>query len=408
MRRLGLRADWLESQTPSITNLAAAGVMGVAPIVVMALHALPPQFAAQPLVIVGMIALAAGLAFLASWLVRRHALRLAADARDDVLRLYRRFYAYRCERREDELRVVLVGPLRRRVKRMRERLEHMQSFVESVQQALSADAEATRDRLFDGPSSLRDIYVANGERLTRDGAYTLAHFYAEVTRRRLANRADEESWHRSPEQMVQRLRQWLGARHTNVLDLAEGEFESAIRTFARGIIRAYLVDDLVDIRSALAAPGERKRALWQEAVSKSSVLYRPHTTPHPTVIVCGRDEHRAALDTSLIHSDAVLVRTSHPEWLLVAQFCPGGALTKWSAGPAPQVTATPDAAQYQPFDEPFQSDVPPLPYDALDGANGTGAAREPESIPITGNGKTTRSHLARSGRRRLDSQPDTI
>ncbi|HEX7967520.1 MAG TPA: hypothetical protein VF502_04830, partial [Stellaceae bacterium] len=219
VRRLALRADWLESQTPSIPNLAAAGVMGVAPIVVMALHALPLQFAAQPLVIVGVIALAAALAFLASWLVRRHAVRLAGDARDDVLRVYRRFYAYRCERREDELRVVLVGPLRRRVKRMRERLEHMQSFVESVQQALAADAEITRDQLFDGPSSLRDIYVANGERLTRDGEYTLTHFYAEVTRRRLANAHEDESWHRSPEQMVQRLRQWLGSRYANVLDL---------------------------------------------------------------------------------------------------------------------------------------------------------------------------------------------
>jgi hypothetical protein len=266
----------------------------------------------------------------AGWLLRRRAEERVFAARDDLLAVFRRHYLYRCERREDELRVVVLGPFYRRMQRVRERLEHMQHFVGAMRQRLLADAQRTRDALFDGPAGQRDVFVANGERLTRDGSYTLDDLYAEISRRRQSTMHEAEAWHRSPDRMIATLRRWLRQKDASFLDLPDDEVEAAIRAFAAEIIRAYLVSDLVDLRPALAARGERRKGIWHEALGRSHVLFRPHTSPQPSVLVCGRDEHRAALEAVSPHADAVHVRTQHPDWLLVAQFCPGGALTKWS------------------------------------------------------------------------------
>src|SRR5262249_45317979 len=122
------RVAWTEARVPTVLNLIAICLMAVPPVVLVALDALPNGLGLQAPVAVLATLLVATLSALACGLVRRTAMRRCIEARDDLLRIYRRSLTYRCERREDELRVVMLGPIYRRIERVRERLEHMQKF----------------------------------------------------------------------------------------------------------------------------------------------------------------------------------------------------------------------------------------------------------------------------------------
>jgi hypothetical protein len=356
--RMERRVAWAEDRLPPWLNLIAVCLMACPPLILLTLDALPHGWGVQafPAILVALIV--GTLAAAVCWTLRRHAESKVIAARQDLLAVFRRYYAYRCERREDELRVVILGPFHRRVSRMCERLEHMQHFVATVRQGLLDDAAHTRDALFDGAAGHRDVYVANGERLTKDGAYTLDSLYAEVTRRRQITAEQSNEWHRSADRMVATLRRWLSERETSVLDMPDAAVESAIREFSAGVVRAYLVGDLVDLEPALAAKGERRKVIWREALRRSHVLFRPKTSPQPSLFVGGVDPHRAALEGASPHPDAVHIRTSHPDWLLVAQFCPGGALTKWSDTPRDALPhADADAQESNQWSVPRQAAV---------------------------------------------------
>ncbi len=328
--RLQRRVAWTEDRLPPWLNLVAVCLMACPPLILLTLDALPHGWGVQVLPAILTTLGIFGLAAAVCWMLRTRAEAKVIAARQDLLAVFRRYYVYRCERREDELRTVVLGPIYRRVSRMCERLEHMHRFLETVCQGLLDDATRTRDALFDGAAGQRDVFVANGERLTKDGAYTLDDLYAEISRRRQTTNEESAAWHRSAAQMVVTLRRWLSERETSILDMPDAIVEAAIRDFSAEVIRTYLVDDLVDLRSALAAKGERRKSIWREALHRSHVLFRPKTSPQPLLLVGGVDPHRAALEGASPHPDVVHVRTHHPDWLLVAQFAPGGALTKWS------------------------------------------------------------------------------
>lgn len=328
--RMERRVAWTEDRLPPWLNLIAVCLMACPPLILLTLDSLPHAWGVQVLPAIIVTLIIGCLAAFVCWMLRKRAESKVIVARQDLLAVFRRYYAYRCERREDELRVVILGPFHRRVSRMCERLEHMQRFIATVRQGLLDDAALTRDALFDSAAGHRDVFVANGERLTKDGAYTLDNLYAEVSRRRQTTAEESDEWHHSTDRMVATLRRWLSERETSVLDMPDAAVEAAIREFSAGVVRTYLVGDLVDLESALAAKGERRKVIWREALRRSHVLFRPKTSPQPSLFVGGIDQHRAALEGASPHPDAVHIRTHHPDWLLVAQFCPGGALTKWS------------------------------------------------------------------------------
>lgn len=304
------RTVWLEEHAPSVTTLTAVSLLATPTFALLALAVAPAAWLASPLaasILTASIAvLLGGAAFLVHFLHRR----AIARAYDDLAALYARYYAHLCEQREDDLRCLVVGPLRRHLQRMRERLDDMQGYFSEIAGDLRDSAEAASDALFSGPPASRDVFIANGDRLRKTHGNTLADVAAQIDVQRQA----QHSMQAIRELILVRFRQ----NPEGLFDLSSAQIQQHVRTVTQGIIDTYLTGDLVDINAAL-----QSAELWREAQDRASkVLYHPHSGAlEPLWFVCGRDRDRARLT---LPAGAIPVQTVNPEWLLVVQFVRGG------------------------------------------------------------------------------------
>lgn len=304
------RTVWLEKHAPSITTLTAVSLLATPTFALLALAIAPAAWLTPPLAVSILTLIIAALLGGAATLVHVLHRRAITRAFDDLGALYARYYAYLCEQREDDLRCLVVGPLRRHLQRMRERMEDMQGYFGEIAGDLRASAEAAKDALFSGPSASRDVFIANGDRLRKSHGNTLADVAAQIDLQRQA----QHSMQTIRELILIRFRQ----NPDGLFDLSSAQIQQHVRAVTQGIIDDYLTGDLVDINAALQSAD-----LWREAQDRASkVLYHPHTGAlEPLWFVCGRDRDRARLT---LPAGAIPVQTVNPEWLLVVQFVRGG------------------------------------------------------------------------------------
>ena len=327
IQNLGARVAWERANVPTWGQLIVAGAMGAPVLALLALALLPPDQQFQPEPVALVMGAVLGVVALACWLMRWRALQKARRAEEDLLSAYRIYYAYRCEQWEDQLRIAVIQPVARLTRRARERLDEIEQFIRSLAADMRAAADETERDLFIGPSGLRDVFIANGQELSRHG-YTLADLDRDVQRRRQGEPL--EPWHRADDQALARLRSSFAQAPGGIISLSEREIESRIRAFTRGVMTPYLSGDMVSIGAALKTQGERGLRLWQKALQNATVLYRPYNDAPELLYVAGRDEVRATVPSSALPSSATMIRTSNPEWLLIARFWTGGAGTRWS------------------------------------------------------------------------------
>ena len=327
--RLGQRVLWKQSLVPKLPVLIALESM-VAPLLAIILWGmlwkLFPTLVDRPIwfTLVPVLLVAVALITLGNEIFRRRLRKDVKEAREDLLKFYRRYFAYRCEVREDFLRLRLMGPLRRRVQRMRERLDSMNDFLGDVRDGLEEEATQADHDLFNGPSASRDIFIANGERLEQVGSNTLEQFAGHLALKRRRNPV--RIWHRTREEMRDELLRVLVQHPRSIIDMDEMNEEDAqefINNFTQAIVEAYLKGPLVDIHAALDKP-----EIWQNVQFRAQrALYGAHVgAREPQMLfICGRN-FDLAQGRPYIPNEANLVETRNPEWLLVAAFFRG---TPW-------------------------------------------------------------------------------
>jgi len=327
--RLGQRVLWKQSLVPKLPVLIAMESI-VAPLLAIILWdilwKLFPILMNRPIwfTLVPVLLVAVALITLGNEIFRRRLRKDVKEAREDLLKFYRRYFAYRCEVREDFLRLRLMGPLRRRVQRMRERLDSMNDFLGDVREGLEEEATQADHDLFNGPSASRDIFIANGERLEQVGSNTLEQFAGHLALQRRRNPV--QIWHRTREEMRDELLRVLVQHPRSIIDMDEMNEEDAqefINNFTQAIVEAYLRGPLVDIHAALDKP-----EIWQNVQFRAQrALYGAHVgAREPQMLfICGRN-FDLAQGRPYIPNEANLVETRNPEWLLVAAFFRG---TPW-------------------------------------------------------------------------------
>jgi len=373
-QRLAMRVAWARARVPSVGQLFGAGVMATPVLLVLALGLLwgARQYAWTPLIIttVGVVALVA----ICCALARAVALRTLRDSEEDHLRAYRLYYAYLCAQWEDQLRVALVNPLARVVKNARERLDDIQRFIQRLENDMRDAAQATEDDLFEGPSGLRDVFIANGLELTMRrendaGGYHLEDFYRTVNQRREAT--PHATWQRNDLQIQHHLRKTLAEQRGGVIHLSNAAFEARIRAFAREVIRPYLTGELVSAEAALGA--RNGVAIWRGALSRSTILYRPDNDAPQYLYVAANDGARKTQPASLgVLQDATPIRTSHPEWLLLTRFQIGGARSRWGTWMSVETKPLIDRLQSRPDWGQPRRPRPTSQNGHTHGANGAG------------------------------------
>ncbi len=246
-------------------------------------------------------------------------------AQKDLLDFYQLCMAYRMTIREDQLRVAAVaGPLATEISQWHKQLQQMQTGVRVLRDQFRHLTDVTERDLFNGPSALRDVFIANGQVLSPQG-YTLEDLNEEVDRLRLANVADECFWHHSYEDIHERLRYHLAWGSKSAIEaLSRGQADALILPFMRDVINYYLTGRLVEIGYAMSGMGNNGTQLWRKALDKATLLFNPPNRLPSTLFFAGRDEDAGAIAREVIPRNAVQVHSSHAEWLFIAQVNPGG------------------------------------------------------------------------------------
>lgn len=318
----GLAARYLDALARVPPPLAIAGaVLAMVPAAVFVAQAL--FVGASPLLLTALLTpiftlLGAGLL-----LLRRHAVTRAAN---DLRALYRRRLAARCEEQEHLRRLGLLVALRYRVTAMLERLEAWERFVADVAGELERDAALVEHALFEGPAGRRDLFVANRQRLRRDG-YTLRAFERDVSRVRAQTPRDDAPWHRSDELVLRRLLAALRG-HVDVVSGDLGALKRPVRDFCLGVVQPYLRGELVSLAAALdVMSGDAASGLVDTLVERAVILYRPLDPPRPAALfTASRDDLRPLVTQAGRARDALAVEIPDDEWLAALRLASGGAL----------------------------------------------------------------------------------
>lgn len=317
-RNLELRIAWLQEQVPSIPTQVAISL----PIIlaaVLAGQALYPQgnlFYTLLLTVVSVTVIG-----IMNWLFWRRYQKRVEEGRKDLLRFYRAHFAHRCEQREDALRRLVMVPLKRRVLSMRERLDDIALFIESVQDELDERSQRVRRHLFSSPSGVRDIYIANGERLQKQRRNTIEDFEGQVTRQR--ENSPVEEWHRTLQDMRERL---IETFHTDTQSIIEMTAELArehIYEFTSKITAPYLHGPLSDIQRALD-----NNDIWKDALDRArSPLYQAQVgIREPQLLfVCGRGVDLAHGEKHWPTNTTPVLISDHHHWVLIAALFRGGS-----------------------------------------------------------------------------------
>ena len=317
-RNLESRITWLQEQVPSITTQIAIS-LPIILAVVLAGQALYPQgelfytlsLTAVSVVIIGIM----------NWLFWRRYQKRVEEGRKDLLRFYRAHFAHRCEQREDALRRLVMVPLRRRVLAMRERLDDIALFIESVQNELDMRAQRVRRQLFSGPSGARDIYIANGERLQKQRRNTIEDFDGQITRQR--ENSPVEEWHRTLQEMRERLIESFRTDTQSIIEMTAEQAREHIYNFTSRITVAYLHGPLSDIQRALD-----NNDVWKDALDRAqSPLYQAQVgIREPQLLfVCGQGADLAHGEKHWPTNATPVLISDHHHWVLIAALFRGGS-----------------------------------------------------------------------------------
>lgn len=325
--RLGERAKHLRTQIPTVANLIAVTAVADPALILLTLTLIPADWARQPFIAAAVALAVIGMTAVAGWIIRALALAGYEGARQDVLAINRLYYAYQCQQWEDQLRAVVRGRLSRNVRRMQDRLVNIDAFIQSIQGELLANARRTQDALFNGPSGLRDVFVANARELS-PFEFTLEDLYTEVRRRM---RASSNGQHDdSPRDMIARLRETLARDGANLLRMQDQEIEVRVRLFVQASVARQLHGDLVSVAEALHGPGEAGKRIWQTSLRSAVIQYRPYTNAPILTYIGGQDNQRATVPKTAIPPATTMVRTRNDEWLGLMRFWTGGARSQWA------------------------------------------------------------------------------
>ncbi|HEX6796843.1 MAG TPA: hypothetical protein VF116_03900 [Ktedonobacterales bacterium] len=340
----GLAARYLEALARVPPPLAIAGaVLAMVPPAVFVTQSL--FVGVSPVLLTVLLALIFGLLGAGLVLLRRHAVTRAAD---DLRALYRRRLAARCEEHEHLRRLALIAALRYRVAAMLARLEAWERFVGDLAGELERDAALVEHALFEGPAGRRDLFIANRQRLRRDG-YTLRAFERDVSRERALTPRDDAQWHRSDELVLRRLLAALRG-HVDVVSGDLGALKRPVRDFCLGVVQPYLRGELVSLAAALdAMSGDSASGLVDTLVERAAILYRPLDPPRPaSVFTASRDDLRPLVAQAGRARGALAVEIPDDEWLAVLRLAPGGTLPSFWPLPRPSSIAARPASPASP------------------------------------------------------------
>ncbi|HEX6122063.1 MAG TPA: hypothetical protein VFY89_02830, partial [Ktedonobacterales bacterium] len=326
LRDLTTRHAWLEARVPKLPALLGVGMMMVPPWVLLLQNLLPTRWMSGVwsvlLLTLAVIALVAGLC--AGYYQLRA--RRAAEAANDMRHVYRRLFAHRCERHEDERREALLVGVHARVRRMLDRLADWDAFATSLAERLEASAREIEHGLFEGAMGRRDVVVANRQRLHPHG-YNLHHLDDDIAARRRAQPVEGFEWHASHSAMLEPLREHLRGQVSLMGEAPEG-IVGPVREFCASVARPYISGDICDLAAALEAmPASQTAGLFDHLIERSTSLYRPMDPPRaPVSFVAARDEQHDLISERSQAADMVTLSLQDREWMGVLRLLPGGAV----------------------------------------------------------------------------------
>jgi hypothetical protein len=315
--QLEQRVLWFQDQIPSVPTQITISFPFVLALVFSGL-ALFPQLSTMyfAIFVLGVTLLVA----VANWLFWKRYRKRVKDAQEDLLKFYRCYYAHKCEQREDALRRTVMVPLRMRILRIRERLADIWNFIEDVQSRQDKRACDVRQEMFSSPSAVRDIYVANGERLQKDHGNTVQDFEEQVTR--LREKFPVQEWHRSYQDMKEGLIESFRQHKESIIEMNEEDAEQHIYEFSSNIIRDYFKGSLVDIKGALA-----NAEVWKDALDMAqSPLYASQAgLREPQLLfACGQQTDIRQGEAHLPMNTTPVYISDRHDWVLMAALFKGG------------------------------------------------------------------------------------
>ena len=346
LRDLEKRAEWMKNHIPTITGLIGVGIVTTPPLVLLILSLLPLSWFMYKNVVLLVILSVAFVIAMACWLFRLRAQWRADAAERAFLDVYRFSFAYRCEQQEDQWRAIITWPLLRKVRKIRQRLENMENVIDYLAKQLERNASQTIDELFASPAAFRDVFIADGELLTKSG-YTLESLNQRINHLRQID--PREKWHQSNGQINEHMNAYLAMHKITFLSPNdEQELLKEVQEFCRIIISLYLHGDLIDIGKALYTDSRKNSVIWQQVQKRAKILYLPRNEAPELFFICGREEHCNAILEKTLPPNTTIVRTLPYEWLTVVRFWTGGTGTRWSSNTNPGIGPFIDALLPKP------------------------------------------------------------
>ncbi len=327
-QRLEQRVTWYQNRIPSLPTQIVIAIPFILALVLTILAFASPFHLQRTTLNIAIITIIVTLLVgCAHWYFNQLHRQRVKEVREDLLTFYRRYYAHRCEQREDTLRLVVLGPLRRKIQAIRERLDAIDDFIQQTRDEFEQQASQAQRELFDGPAGSRDIFIANGERLQRDNKNTLEEFAGQVSKLRVKEPLEE--WLLSCSVLKRELILILRRQRESLMEMSDGDAQRQIREFAVNVTRPYLKGPFVDLQYALD-----KRDTWSGALGRvENPLYQAQVgVKEPQFLfVCGREQD-VSKGTPFIPAQAHPVRISDThEWVLLAAFFRGGLPTTVNA-----------------------------------------------------------------------------
>ncbi len=326
MERLTARYRWLRRHRPAIATFVGAGLV-IVPAMTLLLDALFSAPARAGLFSTPMLTLyTLALVALASWGYASWRRRQREEALNDLRRVYRAMYRFRCDEYEDELRAGVTFGLRQRAERILDRLANWERFIGEIARTLRDEADSIELHLFNGAVGRRDILVANRRRMRLDG-YSLRRFEEDVSKLRQIRPVEGAPWHSNQHELLLRLRERM---HTDItaslVDSPVLTLLPPIREYCHEIVRPYLTGDLVYLSGALEAlPADASNSLFDTLIDRSVILYQPEDQPRAaTAFMAAREEDKLTILSTSKHRGLVTLGLEDREWLATLRLLPGG------------------------------------------------------------------------------------
>jgi hypothetical protein len=320
------RHVWMEARIPQWPALLGLGMMMVPPWVLLAQALLPARWMSGTWSVLILTVAIVLLTAVVCAGYRELRMRQAAAAADDLRGVYRRTFARRCERHEDQRREALLVGLHARVRRMVDRLADWDSFATGLAERLDAEARQIERELFEGAIGRRDVVVANRQLLHPDD-YNLHHLEDDVSAKRRAQPVEGAEWHASAATMLEPMREHLRGT-VSLMGSAPEAIVAPVRAFCLQVVRPYVSGEIVDLGAALEAmPIGQTAGLFDHLIERSSILFHPVDRPRPPMaFVAARDEHHDQIRERSQAANMVPLTLHDREWMGVLRLQPGGSL----------------------------------------------------------------------------------